>query len=414
MNSLLSIDESADRSRPALKARSSRHDRRLSAALVARAALLLCGGLAWSALVELEEARDWLTPVAWATAAAGAVGAIAVQRLTQAPGRVHTRHTLIVGSGPMAVAYHDAIAADPGRQVLGFVDSWDHSRPPTCGPLLGTLDQLDDILMRSVVDEVLVALPMRSHYDRIQSVIRSCEKAGISCTYSATPFAHSIARPRVDTDASAAMITLAMSPTGVRLIPKRVIDVCGAAVLSIALLPLLAVIAVAVKMTSHGPIIFVQQRYGHRKRRFNLYKFRTMVPDAEALLPAVEALNEATGHAFKIRRDPRLTCIGSFLRRWSLDELPQLWNVLRGDMSLVGPRPMSVRDVSRFSDAWLMRRFSVRPGLTGLWQVSGRCNLSFDEWMALDLRYIDTWSVGLDLRILAKTIPAVSTRSGAV
>lgn len=410
------IDESADRAPLTTAARSHAIRRRWPIAVfVTTTALLACAGLASAALVAYDEPQTWSFPVGWAVAAlVGTVGGLVVQRLTQGAARTPARHTLIVGSGPLAMAFRDAIAAEPGRHLLGFVDSWDHASPAPCGPILGSLDQLDGILMRSVVDDVIVALPIKSHYDRIQSVIRSCEGAGISCTHSATLFAYSIARHRLHTDASAPVITLAMAPDGVGLFLKRVIDVLAAVVAIVALLPLCAVIAVAVVVTSAGPILFVQERYGYRKRRFRVYKFRTMVRDAEARLPALEALNEATGHAFKIRRDPRLTRIGSVLRRWSLDELPQLWNVLRGDMSLVGPRPMSIRDVSRFSDAWLMRRFSVRPGLTGLWQVSGRCNLTFDEWMALDLRYIDTWSLSLDLRILLRTIPAVLTRSGAV
>src|SRR5262249_26596193 len=142
-----------------------------------------------------------------------------------------------------------------------------------------------------------------------------------------------------------------------------------------------------IKLTSPGPIFFVQERYGYRKRRFKMYKFRTMVANAEAIQGDLEALNEAKGHAFKIRNDPRLTVLGPFLRRWSLDEIPQFVNVLKGDMSLVGPRPLSIRDVNRFAEGWLMRRFCVRPGLTCLWQISGRANLSFDEWINLDLQY---------------------------
>jgi lipopolysaccharide/colanic/teichoic acid biosynthesis glycosyltransferase len=144
-----------------------------------------------------------------------------------------------------------------------------------------------------------------------------------------------------------------------------------------------------------------------------MYKFRTMVQDAEAQQVQLEGMNDARGPVFKIRRDPRITRVGAFLRRTSLDELPQLWNVLRGDMSLVGPRPLPVRDVQRFGETWLMRRFSVLPGITGLWQVSGRSNLSFDEWIHLDLAYIDHWSPWLDLSILARTIPAVISGRGA-
>lgn len=415
MNSLIGLDKSSD-SRPlTIVTRPSRPDRRHPAVdAVVAATLLVAVGLAWSAHPERIALGPWSTPTTWILiVAAATVGTIALQRRTAGTAPPRTRSTLIVGSGPLAIALRDTVVANPGRTLLGFVDSWDrpHTSPST--PVLGSLDQLDEILMRNVVDDVVVALPIKSQYDRIQAVIRLCEEAGVSCTHSAHLFAHTIARHRVRRHATSPMITLTMVPEGGRVVAKRLLDVSVAIVAAMVLLPLLLATAIAVKVTSPGPVLFVQQRYGHRKRRFDMYKFRTMVRDAEALLPSVEALNEASGHAFKIRRDPRLTPIGSLLRRWSLDELPQLWNVVRGDMSLVGPRPMSVRDVSRFSDPWLMRRFSVRPGLTGLWQVSGRCNLTFDQWMALDLRYIDRWSLGLDLWILVKTIPAVLRRSGA-
>jgi lipopolysaccharide/colanic/teichoic acid biosynthesis glycosyltransferase len=173
------------------------------------------------------------------------------------------------------------------------------------------------------------------------------------------------------------------------------------------------VVALAIKLTSAGPIFFPGERYGYNRRRFRMLKFRTMVQNAEQLQHLYEDQNEAAGPIFKIREDPRITPIGKILRRTSIDELPQLLNVLLGDMSLVGPRPMSTRDVQRFAEAALMRRFSVRPGITCLWQVSGRSNLGFEDWIALDLRYIDHWSLGLDFRILAWTVPAVVKGTGA-
>ena len=161
-------------------------------------------------------------------------------------------------------------------------------------------------------------------------------------------------------------------------------------------------------------MLFRQPRYGYNRRRFPMYKFRTMVVDAEQKMAALEHLNEATGPVFKMKKDPRLTRIGAFLRATSIDELPQLFNVLLGHMSLVGPRPLPVRDVIRFSEATLMRRFSVLPGMTGLWQVSGRSSLDFSEWIALDLKYIDNWSLLEDLRILLITVPVVLRGRGAM
>src|SRR5204863_8817602 len=164
---------------------------------------------------------------------------------------------------------------------------------------------------------------------------------------------------------------------------------------------------------SRGPIVFVQERVGFNKRRFRMFKFRTMLSDAEARMKEIEHLNEKSGPIFKIKNDPRITRVGKWLRRTSNDELPQLVNVLLGDMSIVGPRPLSVRDAVRMELAWHKRRFSVKPGITCLWQVSGRSNLSFEQWMQLDLEYIDRWSLGLDASILLRTIPAIVLARGA-
>jgi exopolysaccharide biosynthesis polyprenyl glycosylphosphotransferase len=194
---------------------------------------------------------------------------------------------------------------------------------------------------------------------------------------------------------------------------KRALDMGGAAAGLLLLLPVFALVAIAITLTSPGPILFAQERYGLNKRRFRMLKFRTMCQDAENLQSSVEHMNEAAGPIFKIRDDPRVTRLGKLLRKTSLDELPQLYNVLRGEMSLVGPRPMSIRDVALFSEAWLMRRFSVKPGITGLWQVSGRSNVSFERWMELDLKYIDRWSLRLDMEILLRTLPVVARGTGA-
>ena len=173
------------------------------------------------------------------------------------------------------------------------------------------------------------------------------------------------------------------------------------------------VIAALIRLTSSGPALFTQERYGLNKRRFRMYKFRTMVTNAEELQAKLESQNEAQGPVFKIRNDPRITPIGRILRKTSLDELPQFLNVLRGQMSLVGPRPLPKRDVARFDDASLMRRFSVKPGLTCLWQISGRSDTSFDRWIQLDLQYIDKWSLALDFKVLVQTVPAVLLKRGA-
>ena len=194
---------------------------------------------------------------------------------------------------------------------------------------------------------------------------------------------------------------------------KRLMDVVLSSLALLLLSPVFLLTALLIKATSPGPVFFIQERVGLNKRRFRLYKFRTMVTDAEQRQAELEHLNEASGPVFKIKDDPRITAIGRFLRKTSLDELPQLINVLKGDMSLVGPRPLPVRDYKGFNEDWHRRRFSVRPGITCLWQVNGRSAIGFDQWMKLDMDYIDQWSLWLDLKILLQTIPAALRGSGA-
>jgi len=201
-------------------------------------------------------------------------------------------------------------------------------------------------------------------------------------------------------------------PDSPRLLAKRLMDVLVSAVLLILLAPVFLVVAIAIKLDSPGPVFFVQQRVGLNGRRFWFYKFRTMVKDAEQRQAALEQLNEAHGPVFKIRNDPRVTRAGRWIRRLSFDEFPQLINVLRGDMCLVGPRPLPLRDVSRIDVSAHKRRFSVRPGITCLWQINGR-EPEFDDWIKTDMEYIDNWSLRLDAKILLRTIPSVLSGRGA-
>ena len=326
------------------------------------------------------------------------------------------KRVVIVGSGPLAVRLYTRMLDDAtlSYEVLGFVDTNVDIRPPEVRKrLIGTLDQLEALLMQTVVDEVVIALPIKSHYAEIQRTIEECERAGVESRYSPDLFPARLARPRLETPDGQPAIAMKVVSDDYRLVVKRAIDIVGASVGLVLLSPVLAAIAIAVKATSRGPVFFSQERYGWRKRRFMMHKFRTMVSGAEALQAALESRNEAVGPVFKIKHDPRMTPIGVFLRKSSLDELPQLWNVLRGDMSLVGPRPLPIRDVHKFDASWLMRRFSVVPGMTGLWQVSGRSELTFEDWVQLDLRYIDQWSLRLDLTLLLRTLPAVLQARGA-
>jgi exopolysaccharide biosynthesis polyprenyl glycosylphosphotransferase len=200
---------------------------------------------------------------------------------------------------------------------------------------------------------------------------------------------------------------------GFPVLIKRLIDILIAGIGLILLAPFFLFVALLVKISSPGPVLFIQDRVGLNKRIFKLYKFRTMVADAETQLTEMESLNEASGPVFKIKDDPRITVLGKWLRKTSIDELPQLINVIKGDMSLVGPRPLPVRDFNGFEKDWHRRRFSVRPGITCLWQANGRNSIPFDRWMELDMNYIDQWSLMLDLKIILKTIPTVLKGSGA-
>ncbi|URI11527.1 sugar transferase [Aquincola tertiaricarbonis] len=325
------------------------------------------------------------------------------------------RFALIVGAGARAQRYARLLAEreELGYRVIGYVDD---DMPATAGmpTWLGGTDQLAAVLSHSVVDEVFVMLPMRSSYARIQQVVNTCEEQGTLVTMPADFFSARLARTRTGSVAAQPVLYLSSVPENDwRVAGKRGMDVLGAAALLLLLAPVMALVALGIRLTSPGPVIFRQQRIGLNKRAFMLLKFRTMTQNAEARQAALEAFNEVKGPAFKMRHDPRVTPFGAFLRRTSLDELPQLFNVLRGEMSLVGPRPLPLRDVAGFREDWQRRRFSVLPGITCLWQLSGRSDIPFQRWMELDLEYIDQWSLWLDLSILVRTVPAVLKRSGA-
>jgi exopolysaccharide biosynthesis polyprenyl glycosylphosphotransferase len=354
----------------------------------------------------------------FATALVSAMGLLrAGTRAVHRAGRkTRQRQILLVGSGPLAARMYRDLCFDPLQpgQVIGFVDSEPHPALGMTGSVhLGGVSDLERILMHRVVDDVFIGLPVKSRYDDIRQSIAACARVGIPASYSAELFGNGFGNGHPDGH-SRPVLSLSETPSAERLALKRAIDVAGALILLVVLAPVMLGVALIIKLTSRGPVLFAQSRYGFKKRLFLMYKFRTMVAGAEQIQEQLEDRNEAIGPRFKIRGDPRVTPVGRFLRRWSLDELPQLWNVLRGSMSLVGPRPMAVRDVGRFTEPWLMRRFSMRPGITCLWQISDRSDLGFDRWIALDLLYIARWSLWLDLTILIRTIPAVLRGSGAV
>ncbi len=323
------------------------------------------------------------------------------------------RKIIIVGAGWRGQKLAQELDRHPRwrYRLLGFVDS--EPSQPLSGPLLGSTQDLGALLMRQVVDEVIITLPVKSKYDEIQTAIEACERVGVQSKYSTDLFSTQVTKRRSVEDSDASSVVLHMVHNDHHHILKRTFDLAAAVLGLVLLSPLLLLVALAIKLTSKGPVLFRQQRYGLNRRTFTMYKFRSMVADAELRQRDLEHLNETNGPAFKIRMDPRITPIGRLIRKSSIDELPQLLNVICGHMSLVGPRPLPMRDVSLFSEASLMRRFSVKPGLTGLWQVSGRSNTSFANWMKLDLEYIDRWTFLLDVQILMKTIPAVLKGSGA-
>jgi exopolysaccharide biosynthesis polyprenyl glycosylphosphotransferase len=322
----------------------------------------------------------------------------------------------VIGTGPRAVTVCRRILADltTPRFVVGFVDL-EHGQAASDlpGKVIGSLADLPSTLLQAPIDEVIVALPIKSRYEEIQVVIDTCEAMGVPVILPGDAFQTSGApfKPRVSGEQVTMTLERRRRPIAVWL--KRTIDVVGAVVGLALSAPIIVLAALAVGLTSRGPVLFTQERYGYNRRRFRMYKFRTMVLEAESMLPVLEHLNEADGPLFKIGRDPRVTAVGRFLRRSSIDELPQLVNVLRGDMSLVGPRPLSLRDVYRLPEAELARRFSVPQGLTGMWQVQGRSQLDYRQWVTYDLKYVDHWSLLLDLKILIRTVPAVLRGDGA-
>jgi exopolysaccharide biosynthesis polyprenyl glycosylphosphotransferase len=337
--------------------------------------------------------------------------------------RVHgrdQRHMLILGTNPRAVQFARRIAAsrERGYRILGFVDDeW-----PGIAALRGTgfkvvsdCAGLDEYLRRNVVDEVAIYLPLGSYYKHSSHVASVCQQHGITMRINSDLFDLKTTKWKPEEfEGDQYITTFTFSGEFWPRTVKRVFDIVLAATALVSLAPVIIVTAIAIKLTSPGPIFFLQERIGFNKRRFKIFKFRTMVPNAEKLMPQLEAHNEAVGPVFKIKNDPRTTPIGRLLRRSSIDELPQLLNVLIGDMSLVGPRPLPVRDYEGFHQDWQRRRFSIKPGMTCLWQVGGRSNLSFEQWMRLDLQYMDEWSLWLDLKILTQTVPAVFRGAGAV
>jgi exopolysaccharide biosynthesis polyprenyl glycosylphosphotransferase len=330
------------------------------------------------------------------------------------------RNILIVGTNDAAVQFARKIEQSPwlGYRILAFVDEeWPGLKKfnEEGYSLACNFEGLRKFLRSNVVDEVVVTLPLRSLHSYASEIAELCEEQGILVRVVSNIFDLKHARSKAEDFECDSHITHSTGTivAGWPAIIKWVLDFTISLFLIVFFSPLFLVTALLIKLTSPGPVFFLQERLGLNKRRFHIYKFRTMSADAESRMKEIEHLNELSGPVFKIKNDPRITTVGKFLRSTSIDELPQLFNVLKGDMSLVGPRPMAVRDYEGFNEDWQRRRFSVRPGITCLWQVLGRNSIPFEQWMELDLQYIDRWSLWLDVQILVKTIPAVLRGSGA-
>jgi exopolysaccharide biosynthesis polyprenyl glycosylphosphotransferase len=329
------------------------------------------------------------------------------------------RNLVIVGCGPRGARLGAEIWKRPelGYMLLGYIDDLPPPTSPLHGrpeKLLGGLDVAPSLLTHLEVDEVAVCLPLRSQYAAIARIIAVATEMGLIVRMPADFFELKLAQAEVDHLDHIPIVTLSASPApSLALVIKRLTDIASAAAGLVVCAPLFVVIAAAIKLDSPGPVFFTQARVGLGRRKFHMWKFRTMVVDAERQIGNLEGRNEVLGAAFKIRDDPRITRVGHVLRRASLDELPQLLNVLAGEMSLVGPRPLPVRDVEHLSEVWQQRRFSMKPGMTCLWQANGRHQIDFHHWMELDLQYIDHWSPALDLEIIVKTLPAVFLGRGA-
>jgi exopolysaccharide biosynthesis polyprenyl glycosylphosphotransferase len=325
----------------------------------------------------------------------------------------NTRAFAMVGSGEVAESAVEAIRAhkDWGYTFAGWILE-EGGKAPAGATVLGRLSEMGEILERHVVDEVVFAVP-RERLEDVEQAALLCEEQGVAVKVLLNFFPSRISRMQMGELEGMPVLTLTSTPSDeAPLVAKRAFDLLVSLLALVLGAPVFAAIALAIKLESPGPVFFRQRRIGLNGREFWMWKFRSMCHDAEARRAGLEHHNEMDGPVFKMSQDPRVTRVGRLLRRTSLDEFPQFWNVLRGRMSLVGPRPPLPEEVRHYK-RWQRRRLSVRPGLTCLWQVRGRNDLDFAEWMALDLHYIDTWSLWGDVKIVLMTIPAILLRRGA-
>jgi exopolysaccharide biosynthesis polyprenyl glycosylphosphotransferase len=326
---------------------------------------------------------------------------------------------LVAGTGKLAQTFADSVESRPalGIRVIGHLtvpsqaEGLIDEEPSLSRPVLGSIDDMVAVFRTQIIDEVAVCLPPASQ-SYLEPIIAMAADEGKTVRVPTDPDLEVLALA-VQEEFEGFVVRSVVHDTRreLELAIKRVLDFAGAAAALVVLSPLLLATAAVIKLKEGSPVLFRQTRVGLHGRTFTIYKFRTMVPNAEERYEEVADQSDTRGAAFKMHDDPRVTGLGRFLRRSSIDELPQLINVLSGDMSLVGPRPAPPREVDQY-DIWHRRRLSMRPGMTGLWQVNAALDEHFDERAELDLRYIDQWSLLMDLGILARTVPAILTRQG--
>ena len=324
------------------------------------------------------------------------------------------RYYAVVGSGELSTEIIGTIRAHPewGMKLAGYVLEAGSAPADPDSVILGRLPQLGKILEEHVLDEVVFAVP-RERLQGIEEAVQVCEEQGVGVMIAIDVLRFGYGRMSVGDMNGLPMLALTRTPTDeLALAAKRAFDIVVSGTVFLLLSPVLLAVAVAIRIDSPGPVFFRQRRVGLNGRLFDIRKFRSMYVDAEARLESLKAHNEMSGPVFKMRNDPRVTRMGRFIRKVSLDEFPQFWNVLRGEMSIVGPRPPIPAEVRQYK-RWQRRRLAMKPGLTCLWQISGRNELDFNRWMELDLEYIDKWSLWNDIQICLKTIPAVLGAKGA-
>jgi exopolysaccharide biosynthesis polyprenyl glycosylphosphotransferase len=325
-----------------------------------------------------------------------------------------TRYYAVVGSGELASEIISNMRSHPewGMRLAGFVlEDGTQAVDPNC-VILGRTPDLGKILEEHVLDDVVFAVP-RERLHSIEDAVKICEEQGVGVLIALDVLRFGNARMSVGDLNGLPMLALTRTPSDeLALAAKRMFDVTVSFLVIFLLSPVFLALAAAIKLDSPGPIFFKQKRVGLQGRTFGIWKFRSMYLDAEARLESLRAQNEMSGPVFKMKNDPRITRVGRFIRKTSLDEFPQFLNVLRGEMSVVGPRPPLPSEVRQYK-RWQRRRLSVKPGITCIWQISGRNNIDFDQWMELDLKYIDQWSLWTDIQICLKTIPAVLGSRGA-